>query len=58
LGVVCSEGVQLGVPPLIGFDAIASTVKRTSPEAGAVYVTVPEENTPTFGLLAGTTRVY
>src|SRR6266852_3571455 len=56
--VVISGGVQSAVPPLIGTNARASTVNSTSPEAGAVKLTPDEENTPTLGLLAGTTRVY
>src|SRR5260370_19022338 len=55
---VISGGVQSAVPPLIGTNARASTVNSTSPEAGAVKLTPDEENTPTLGLLAGTTRVY
>src|SRR5260370_27206663 len=42
----------------MGTNARASTVNSTSPEAGAVKLTPDEENTPTLGLLAGTTRVY
>ena len=34
-GAVASGGVQSAVPPLIGTNARASTVDRTSPEAGA-----------------------
>src|SRR6266852_711324 len=56
--VITSGGVQSAVPPLIGTNAWASTVNSTSPEAGAVKLTPDEENTPTLGLLAGTTRVY
>ncbi len=55
---VTSDGVQSAVPPLIGTNARASTVNSTSPEAGAVKLTPDETNTPTRGLLAGTTRVY
>src|SRR5229473_1241165 len=55
---VTSDGVQSAVPPLIGTNARASTVNSASPEAGAVKLTPDETNTPTCGLLAGTTRVY
>jgi hypothetical protein len=36
--VVCSDGIQSGVPPLKGTAALASTVKNTSPIAGVEYV--------------------
>ena len=55
---VCSEGIQLGVPPLNGTAALASTVKSTSPAAGVEYVNPDAEKRPTLGLLAGTTSVY
>lgn len=55
--VVCSDGVQSGVPPLNGITAPASTVKSTSPVAGVEYVNPEEEKMPTLGLLAGTTSV-
>src|SRR6266851_2370766 len=37
---------------------MASTLKSTFPLAGAEKVKPPEANTPTLGLLAGTTSVY
>ena len=36
LDVTSSEGEQLGTPPLSGLAAMASTVNKTSPAAGAV----------------------
>jgi hypothetical protein len=56
--VMISDGEQSGLPPLLGRAARASTVKRTGAAAGVVKVNPEEENTPTLGLLAGTTRVY
>ena len=53
-----SDGEQSAVPPLFGSAARASTVKGTGAAAGVEYVKPEEENTPTLGLLAGTTRVY
>jgi hypothetical protein len=41
----------------VGLIASASTVYRTGAAAGATNVTLPAENVPTFGLLAGTTKV-
>jgi len=55
--VVCSDGMQSGVPPLNGIAALASTVKSTSPVAGLEYVNPDDEKIPTLGLLAGTTSV-
>ena len=54
--VVWDGGVQIGAL-FVGFDASASTVYGTSPDAGAVKVTLPAESKPTFGLLAGTINV-
>lgn len=56
--VMCSAGVQMVAPPLPGCVDIASTLKSTSPAAGTLYVNPEEANTPTLGLLAGTTSVY
>jgi hypothetical protein len=53
--MVCDDGEQIGAL-VVGFVASASTVYRTSPEAGAVYVTLPAEKVPTSGLLAGTIK--
>jgi hypothetical protein len=58
LEVICSEGVHMDVPPLPGRVANASTLNSTSPDAGTLYVNPEAENTPTLGLLAGTTSVY
>lgn len=55
--VVISEGEQSLTPPLIGTAAMASTPKKTLPEAGAIKEKPEEENTATLGLLLGTTRV-
>jgi hypothetical protein len=57
LEVFISEGVQSGVPPLFGIAAMTSTVKSTSPLAGVPYVIPELLNTPTLGLLPGTTNV-
>jgi len=60
--VTTSDGVQSTFPPfvgaVIGIKALASTLKSTSPLAGVEYMTLPAANTPTLGLLAGTTSVY
>src|SRR6267142_876746 len=56
--VIISEGAQSGAPPLSGTAACASTVKRTSPPAGAEKLKPPARKAPTLGLLAGTTSVY
>jgi hypothetical protein len=60
--VTISEGVQSAFPAfvaaLIGTTALASTLKRTSPVAGAEKRKPPATKTPTLGLLAGTTSVY
>ena len=56
--VVCSDGIQSGVPPLKGTAARASTVNSTSPVFGVEYVNPDVEKTPTLGLLAGITSVY
>ena len=56
--VMISGGEQSGVPPLLGNAARASTVKSTGAAAGVENVMPDEENTPTLGLLAGTTSVY
>lgn len=58
LEVMISGGMQSGFPPLMGTAAWASTVKRTSPLAGAEKVRGPDTNTATLGLLPGTTSVY
>src|SRR4029077_16915031 len=58
IDVTCSAGVQMVAPPLPGRVDIASTLNSTSPDAGTPYVNPPAENTPTLGLLAGTTSVY
>src|SRR2546429_3995160 len=52
---VCSSDL---FAPLMGTAACASTVKRTSPLAGAENVRPPAANTATLGLLAGTTSMY
>lgn len=56
--VMISEGEQSAVPPLFGTAARASTVNKTGAAAGVEKLNPEEENTPTLGLLAGTTRVY
>src|SRR5260370_656888 len=60
--VTISDGVQSAFPPfigaVIGTAALASTLKSTSPLAGAEKVKPPATNIPTLGLLAGTTSVY
>src|SRR6266480_4645356 len=58
LEVMISGGMQSGFAPLMGTAACASTVKRTSPLAGAENVRPPAANTATLGLLAGTTSMY
>jgi len=54
--VVC-EGFEQIAAFDIGFIASASTAYRTGAAAGATNVTLPAENVPTFGLLAGTTKL-
>src|SRR5260370_30466720 len=60
--VTISDGVQSAFPPfigaVIGTAALASTLKSTSPLAGAEKVKPPATNIPTLGLLAGTTSEY
>lgn len=57
LEVIISEGEQSATPPLLGTVAMASTVKGTLPVAGTEYVNPDDANTPTLGLLPGTTSV-
>lgn len=56
--VMISDGEQSARPPLFGTTARASTVNGTGAAAGVEYVNPEDENTPTLGLLAGTTSVY